>query len=100
MFKCHICNSTESHIEYVNETFEINDKSYFVEKIPATVCSNCGKEIFSNKVSEAIRSTLNNQSDSSNQEQTEKQYGFGSLKGKIWISDDFDAPLEELAEYM
>jgi len=25
---------------------------------------------------------------------------YGSGKGKIWIADDFDAPLEELREYM
>ena len=25
---------------------------------------------------------------------------FGSGKGKMWIADDFDAPLEELEEYM
>ena len=25
---------------------------------------------------------------------------FGSGKGKMWIADDFDAPLEELREYM
>ena len=24
----------------------------------------------------------------------------GSLKGKIWVSDDFDEPLEEMKEYM
>jgi hypothetical protein len=24
----------------------------------------------------------------------------GSLKGKIWYSDDFDAPLDDLKEYM
>jgi len=24
----------------------------------------------------------------------------GSSKGKIWMSDDFDAPLEEMKEYM
>ena len=24
----------------------------------------------------------------------------GSLKGKIWMSEDFDEPLEELREYM
>ena len=24
----------------------------------------------------------------------------GSLKGKIWMSDDFNAPLEEMKEYM
>ncbi len=26
--------------------------------------------------------------------------GYGSLKGKIWISDDFDEPLAEFEDYM
>ena len=25
---------------------------------------------------------------------------FGCMKGKMWVADDFDAPLEELKEYM
>jgi Protein of unknown function (DUF2281) len=25
---------------------------------------------------------------------------FGIWKGKVWMSDDFDAPLDELQEYM
>ena len=25
---------------------------------------------------------------------------FGCLKGQIWMSDDFDEPLEEMREYM
>lgn len=25
---------------------------------------------------------------------------FGALKGKMWMSPDFDAPLEDFAEYM
>ncbi|TAE25190.1 MAG: DUF2281 domain-containing protein [Candidatus Kapaibacterium sp.] len=25
---------------------------------------------------------------------------FGSLEGQIWMSDDFDAPLEDFEEYM
>jgi len=29
-----------------------------------------------------------------------KRNGFGSLKGKIKMTDDFDAPLEEFKEYM
>jgi hypothetical protein len=33
-------------------------------------------------------------------EEAEKRYGYGSLKGKIVMSDDFDEPLEDLAEYM
>jgi hypothetical protein len=30
----------------------------------------------------------------------EKKYGYGSLAGKIFMSDDFDEPLEELKDYM
>lgn len=29
-----------------------------------------------------------------------KRDGFGILKGKIWMSEDFDEPLEEMKEYM
>ncbi len=29
-----------------------------------------------------------------------KRGGFGILKGKIWMADDFDEPLEDLKEYM
>ncbi|MEG3437189.1 DUF2281 domain-containing protein [Pannus brasiliensis CCIBt3594] len=34
------------------------------------------------------------------EEQNEKRYGYGSLAGKIIMSDDFDEPLEELEKYM
>lgn len=30
----------------------------------------------------------------------EKKYGYGSLAGKMVISDDFDEPLEDLKDYM
>jgi len=30
----------------------------------------------------------------------EGRYGYGSMAGQIIMSDDFDEPLEELAEYM
>jgi hypothetical protein len=30
---------------------------------------------------------------------TPKRNGFGILKGKVTIADDFDAPLEEFADY-
>ena len=30
----------------------------------------------------------------------ERRPQFGSAKGKIWMADDFDAPLEEFKEYM
>ncbi|NJM19866.1 MAG: DUF2281 domain-containing protein [Richelia sp. RM2_1_2] len=32
--------------------------------------------------------------------QPRKRRQSGSAKGLIWMSDDFDAPLEELREYM
>jgi Protein of unknown function (DUF2281) len=32
--------------------------------------------------------------------QPKKRRQSGSAKGLIWMSDDFDAPLEELSEYM
>jgi hypothetical protein len=28
------------------------------------------------------------------------QRKFGALKGKLWIADDFNAPLDELKDYM
>ncbi|MDR2884930.1 MAG: type II toxin-antitoxin system RelB/DinJ family antitoxin [Deferribacteraceae bacterium] len=31
---------------------------------------------------------------------SERSEVMGSLKGKIWMADDFDAPLEEMSEYM
>ncbi len=33
-------------------------------------------------------------------EDDERRPRFGSLKGKIWMSDDFDDPLPEFEEYM
>lgn len=62
MFKCHVCNSTESHVEYVNEIFEIGDKFCLVENIPATVCFRCGEETFNGETSEAIRVMLHSKS--------------------------------------
>jgi hypothetical protein len=34
-----------------------------------------------------------------NHPETQKRNGFGILKGKVTIADDFDAPLEEFADY-
>jgi hypothetical protein len=33
-------------------------------------------------------------------EKPQKKRKAGSLKGKIWMADDFDAPLEDLKDYM
>jgi HTH-type transcriptional regulator / antitoxin MqsA len=58
MFKCHVCSSEESHQELVNEIFQIDGKFYLVEKVPATVCSHCGEEVFSRETTEKIRLML------------------------------------------
>lgn len=58
MFKCHVCNSEESHLELVSEIFQIDGKFYLVEQIPATVCSHCGEESFSRETTESIRVML------------------------------------------
>ena len=55
MFKCHVCNSEEYRIEYVNEIFQIDSKFHLVENIPTTICSRCGEEIFSREDTEGIR---------------------------------------------
>lgn len=34
------------------------------------------------------------------EKKTKKRDGFGIWQGKITMSDDFDAPMEEFAEYM
>jgi hypothetical protein len=33
-------------------------------------------------------------------EQPEQQHGYGSWEGQIFMSTDFDEPLEDLADYM
>jgi Protein of unknown function (DUF2281) len=34
------------------------------------------------------------------QDNSEVHLGYGSLEGQIWMSDDFDEPLEDLQDYM
>lgn len=34
------------------------------------------------------------------EEESPKRGGFGIWKGKIWMSDDFDEPLEDFQDYM
>jgi prevent-host-death family protein len=33
-------------------------------------------------------------------ETAERRPHFGSAKGSVWMADDFDAPLDDFAEYM
>ncbi len=47
-----------------------------------------------------IEFLIEKQAKNSTQEKLTKQDGLGIWKGKIWISDDFDEPLEDLKDYM
>ena len=42
----------------------------------------------------------NNSIEALEEKKTKKRDGFGIWQGKITMSDDFDAPMEELEEYM
>ena len=35
-----------------------------------------------------------------NKQTIRQPYEYGSMNGKIWVSDDFDAPLDDFKEYM
>jgi Protein of unknown function (DUF2281) len=54
-------------------------------------------EMLSQKQQENQLENNSNHGVSSNNDQL---YGYGSLAGKIIMSDDFDEPLEDLREYM
>ena len=47
-----------------------------------------------------IQPTKENMSPVSKPEKLPRSSAKGILKGKVWMSDDFDAPLEEMREYM
>lgn len=64
-FQCHACDSKESSTTYVTEVFRIGDKFYLVENIPATVCANCGEEVFSREATESIRAMLHGEGEPS-----------------------------------
>lgn len=55
MFKCHVCHSTESREDVVNEILDIEGKHVLVERIPAKVCGRCGELTFSRETTERIR---------------------------------------------
>ena len=53
------------------------------------------------KVLDYIDSLIENREQFSEPEAAQKKYRVaGTLKGKIFMSDDFDEPLEELKNYM
>jgi hypothetical protein len=62
-----------------------------------TLPSKLKKEV--KKFIEEMLESQNNDKENS-KKSVLKERTFGSLKGKIHISDDFDAPLDEFKDYM
>ncbi|WP_126146738.1 type II toxin-antitoxin system VapB family antitoxin [Synechococcus elongatus] len=52
------------------------------------------------KVLHYIEFLIDNQDKAQASEGPKKKRKAGLLKGKIWLSDDFDASLEEMKDYM
>jgi hypothetical protein len=44
--------------------------------------------------------TLRGGGAASSRPEAQNDRGYGCMKGQIWMSDDFDAPLEDFREYM
>jgi len=55
MFRCHVCGKFGERQALVDEVFDIDGKPVRVEKIPATVCMNCGETVFSRETTERVR---------------------------------------------
>lgn len=47
-----------------------------------------------------LEEMLENQGKEKSKKSSIKKRTFGSLKGRIHLSDDFDSPIDELKEYM
>jgi HTH-type transcriptional regulator / antitoxin MqsA len=62
MFKCHVCGSDDSYLEYTSEIFNIDGEFHLVENIPTTVCRRCQEEVFSQETMEQIRVMLHGES--------------------------------------
>jgi YgiT-type zinc finger domain-containing protein len=55
MFRGHVCRSTESRQELVDDVFVINGRYVLVEGLPASVCTRCGEATFSRETTARIR---------------------------------------------
>ena len=55
MFACPVCNSNQSRVELVEETFKIDGRYILVDRIPAQVCRQCGERSFSRETTEKVR---------------------------------------------
>lgn len=55
MFKCEVCGGTHMREALVDEVFHIDGRYVLVERIPASVCAQCGEQTFSREAAEAVR---------------------------------------------
>jgi YgiT-type zinc finger domain-containing protein len=62
MFKCHVCGSTKANEDFVDEVFQVDDKRFLVEHIPAMICGRCGEKTFSRETTERIRRMIHGDS--------------------------------------
>ena len=48
----------------------------------------------------SVRVLFEKDGDKANVVKIDNRFEYGSMSGKIWMSDDFDAPLDDFKEYM
>ena len=58
MPKCEVCGNREFRNEEVDEVFHVGGRYVLVERIPATVCVQCGEKTFDAVATESIRQLL------------------------------------------
>lgn len=58
MFTCPVCNSSQSRVELVEETFRIEGRYVLVEGVPSEVCCQCGERSYSRETTEKVRSLV------------------------------------------
>ena len=85
-----IDEATKQQFDKVCETIGISASNVLSMLIRGVVNDNC---IPTNVVTPPEKEVPS-------QKPSKLPYGFGCMKGKIWMADDFDAPLEDFEEYM
>jgi YgiT-type zinc finger domain-containing protein len=61
MTQCEVCGGHEFRRENVEEFFHIDGRYMLVERIPATVCLQCGEKTFDANTAESLRRMLHEQ---------------------------------------
>ncbi len=61
MSRCEVCGAHEFHRETIDELFHIDGRYVLIERIPATVCVQCGEKTFDAATAEGIRELVHGQ---------------------------------------